>query len=82
VKRSKDLVGTARFRISADGVGVVAHAGVGMLRELSDLTGLSAGVSGVLADTYRGPWLHDPGRVFGAACRGDLHRSAVCGAAR
>jgi hypothetical protein len=61
----KSLVGTARFKVSADGVGVVSHAGVGMLRELADLTGLSAGVSGVLADTYRGPWLHDPGRVFG-----------------
>jgi hypothetical protein len=65
VKGSKDLVGTARFKISADGAGVVAHAGVGMLRELADLSGLSAGVSAVLADTYRGPWLHDPGRVFG-----------------
>src|SRR6476661_10121003 len=35
-----------------------------MLRELADLTGLTARVSSVLADTYRGPWLHDPGRVF------------------
>jgi hypothetical protein len=58
-------VGTARFKVSADGVGVVSHAGVGMLRELADLTGLSGRVSEVLADTYKGPWLHDPGRVFG-----------------
>jgi len=65
VKGSKSLVGTARFKVSADGVGVVSHAGVGMLRELADLTGLSAAVSEVLADTYRGPWVHDPGRVFG-----------------
>lgn len=65
MKGSKRLVGTARFKVSADGVGVVSHAGVGMLRELADLTGLSGAVSEVLADTYRGPWVHDPGRVFG-----------------
>ena len=65
MKRTKSVVGTARFKVTADGVGVVSHAGVGMLRELADLTGLSAAVSGVLADTYRGPWVHDPGRVFG-----------------
>ena len=32
--------------------------------KLADLTGLTAQVSDVLADTYRGPWRHDPGRVF------------------
>jgi hypothetical protein len=35
-----------------------------MLRELGDLTGLADAVSGAVADTYSGPWLHDPGRVF------------------
>jgi hypothetical protein len=65
VKRTKSLVGTALLKVSADGVGVVSHAGVGMLRELAELTGLSSGVSAVLADTYRGRWVHDPGRVFG-----------------
>jgi hypothetical protein len=35
-----------------------------MLRELADLSGLSARVTAVLADTYRGPWVHDPGAVF------------------
>ena len=53
-----------RVKVSADGTGVVSHAGVAILRELADLTGLSAQVSDVLADTYRGPWRHDPGRVF------------------
>ena len=43
---------------------MVSHAGVGMLREVADLSGLTAQVSAVLADTYRGPWVHDPGRVF------------------
>ena len=61
MKRSKRA---GRVKVTADGTGVVSHAGVGMLRELADLTGLTARVSAVLADTYRGPWLHDPGRVF------------------
>lgn len=38
--------------------------GVGMLRELAYDTGLVAGVSVALADTYAGPWVHAPGRVF------------------
>jgi hypothetical protein len=50
--------------VSADGAGVVSHAGVGLLREVADLSGLTEQVSAVLADTYRGPWVHDPGRVF------------------
>jgi hypothetical protein len=58
MKRSKGL---RRVKISANGVGVVSHAGVGMLRELAEDTGLVAGVSQALADTYAGPWLHAPG---------------------
>jgi hypothetical protein len=61
VKRSK---GVRRVKVSADGVGVVSHAGVGMLRELARDTGLTAGVTAALADTYDGPWVHAPGRVF------------------
>jgi hypothetical protein len=53
-----------RVKVSADGAGVVSHAGAGMLRQLADLTGLTGQVSAVLADTYKGPWLHDPGRVY------------------
>jgi Transposase DDE domain group 1 len=53
-----------RVKVSADGQGIVSHAGVGMLRELADLTGLSAQVSVALADTYKGPWIHAPGDVF------------------
>jgi hypothetical protein len=37
---------------------------MGMLRELADLTGLSAQVTAALADTYRGPWAYAPGAVF------------------
>lgn len=52
------------MKVTADGKGVVSHAGVGLLRDVAELTGLSEQVSGALADTYKGPWLHDPGRVF------------------
>ena len=61
MKRSK---GVRRVKVSADGVGVVSHAGAGMLRELARDTGLTAGVTAALADTYDGPWVHAPGRVF------------------
>jgi hypothetical protein len=61
VERSKRA---RRVQVSADGVGVVSHAGVGMLRELAQDTGLVDGVSQALAGTYAGPWVHAPGRVF------------------
>ena len=60
----KDIAAVSRLEVSADGRGVVSHAGMGLLRELADLTGLSAQVTAVLADTYRGPWTHAPGAVF------------------
>lgn len=60
----KSSAARSRLAISADGRGVMSHAGVGMLRELADLTGLSSQVTGALADTYRGPWTHAPGEVF------------------
>ncbi|MGO8966247.1 IS1380 family transposase [Mycobacterium sp.] len=53
-----------RVKVSADGHGVVSHAGTGLLREVADLTGLSAQVTTALADTYNGPWIHAPGAVF------------------
>ena len=49
-----------RVKVSADGEGVVSHAGVGLLREMAEETGLVE----ALADTYQGPWLHPPGQVF------------------
>lgn len=61
MKRNK---GVRRAVVSADGRGVVSHAGVGMLRELAALTGLSDGVTVALLDTYRGVPVHAPGRVF------------------
>src|SRR5690625_2623203 len=55
---------TPRFKVSADGVGVASHAGVGMLREVAENSGLSDEITWALADTYKGPWIHAPGRVF------------------
>ncbi len=39
---------------SADGAGVVSHAGVDLLREFADLSGLSSQVRKVLTDTFEG----------------------------
>jgi hypothetical protein len=52
VKRSGSV---RRVKVSADGAGVVSHAGLGMLRELAGDTGLVAGLNRALADTYKGP---------------------------
>ena len=60
----KSSAAVSRAKVSADGHGVVSHAGVGVLRELAELTGLSAQVTAALADTYRGPWIYEPGAVF------------------
>lgn len=53
-----------RVRVSADGTGVVSHAGLEMMRELAVDTGLVAALDRALADTYRGSWVHAPGRVL------------------
>ena len=60
----KDIAAVSRVKVSADGRGVVSHAGMGLVRELADLTGLSEQVTAVLADTYKGPWVYAPGAVF------------------
>ncbi len=61
MKRSK---GRARFKVSADGKGVVSHAGTVLLRELAAETGLVKGWTEALVDTYRLPPLHAPGQVL------------------
>jgi hypothetical protein len=60
----KNIAAARRVKVSGDGHGVVSHAGMGLLRELADLTGLSAQVTTVLADTYKAPWTYAPGAVF------------------
>ncbi len=56
--------GQRRVKVSADGRGVVSHAGTALLRELAGGTGLAGAVTGALLDTYRGFPLHLPGQVF------------------
>jgi hypothetical protein len=54
----------ARVKVSADGKGVVSHAGTALLRELAGQTGLADAVTRGLLDTYRGFPVHLPGQVF------------------
>ena len=61
MKRSK---GVRRVKVSADGRGVVSHAGVGLLREMAESTGLVGRGDAALLDTYKGLPVHAPGRVF------------------
>ena len=61
MKRSKRA---ARVKVSADGAGVVSHAGVGLLREMARETGLVDALTTGLLDTYKGLPVHAPGRVF------------------
>jgi hypothetical protein len=50
------------LRVTADGTGVVSHAGVALIRALSDTTGLTGGLSKALAS--RRLLVHDRGRVL------------------
>src|SRR5690348_17245236 len=54
-----------RVKVSADGTGLVSRAGALLLRELTVETGLAAGWTEALLDTYRAfPTVHLPGRVL------------------
>ncbi len=50
--------------VTADGEGLVSHAGVGLLVELADRTGLTGALSEALAWTRERRSAHDPGRVL------------------
>lgn len=50
--------------VSADGEGLVSHAGSALLAGVADKTGLSAALSAGLAGTRRRGGGHDPGRVI------------------
>jgi hypothetical protein len=56
---------SGRVKVSGDGTGLVSRAGTLLLRELTVDTGLAAGWTEALLDTYRGlPTRHAPGRVL------------------
>jgi Transposase DDE domain group 1 len=50
------------LRVTADGTGIVSHAGAALIRALADNTGLTAGLSKALAS--RRLLVHDRGRVL------------------
>jgi len=50
------------LQVTADGTGIVSHAGVALIRALADNTGLTAGLSRALAS--RRLLVHDRGRVL------------------
>jgi Transposase DDE domain group 1 len=57
----------ARLRtveVTADGEGLVSHAGVALVVELADRSGLSVALSDALAGTRERRSAHDPGRVL------------------
>ncbi len=54
----------ARMRVTADGDGVVSHAGAELLRELAGFTGLIDAWDKVLIGTYKGVPVHYPGSVL------------------
>src|SRR5450432_3745362 len=50
--------------VTADGEGLVSHAGAALLVELADRVGLTGALSGALACTRERRSAHDPGRVL------------------
>jgi hypothetical protein len=50
--------------VTADGEGLMSHAGVGLLVELADRVGLTGALSGALAGSRERRSAHDPGRVL------------------
>ena len=61
MKRNRRL---GRVVVTADGAGVVSHAGAGLLREMATETGLVEAWDSVLLSTYKGVPVHMPGRVL------------------
>jgi Transposase DDE domain group 1 len=70
-----------KLLVSADGRGVVSHAGARLLADLADRTSLTAGLSDALVGLARPGARHDPGRVLadlavavadGAQCISDI----------
>lgn len=60
----QNIPGTSRLKVSADGHGVVSHAGIGMVREVAEGSGLTSALTAALIDSYRGIPIHEPGRVI------------------
>jgi hypothetical protein len=66
------------LEVTADGSGIVSHAGVALLRALADNTGLTGGLSRALAS--RRVLVHDRGRVVSCpAFSGQATIGYLCG---
>jgi len=50
--------------VTADGEGLISHAGTALLTELADRSGLTSAMSAALAGTRERRSAHDPGRVL------------------
>ena len=61
MKRNRRL---GRVVLTADGAGVVSHAGAGLLREMATETGLVGAWDSVLLGTYKALPVHMPGQVL------------------
>jgi hypothetical protein len=61
VKRSARL---GKVKVTADGEGVVSHAGAGLLREMAGFTGLIDAWDRALIGTYKAMPIHFPGTVL------------------
>ena len=69
------------LRVTADGTGIVSHAGVALLRALADNIGLTAGLSEALAAPHPAPGaVGPPGSGHDAGDRA-THRTRARGAA-
>ncbi len=53
-----------KVEVTADGEGLVSHAGAALLAELADRTGLTGALSEAMAPTRRRACAHDPGVVL------------------
>src|SRR5947209_4852111 len=60
----KPTAALGTVEVTADGEGLVSHAGVALLVELADRSGLTAALSAALACTRKRRSAHDPGRVL------------------
>jgi len=60
----KSTTRTGRPVVTADGTGIVSHAGAALLRGLADESGLTEGWTDALLGTYKAIPVHLPGRVL------------------
>ncbi|MDA8297676.1 MAG: IS1380 family transposase [Actinomycetota bacterium] len=60
----KRSAASGRVKVTADGEGVVSHAGAELLREVAQFSGLTAAWDAALLGTYKALPIHFPGRVL------------------